>query len=332
MRDWKRLSFILLRLFLGAVFVYASYDKILRPSGFAEIIFNYQVLPEILINLASLILPWIELLLGFLLIFGYWLPGAVLLCNCLLLVFVATLIFNFTRGLDIDCGCFSLSSGTSSGGHMLWYLLRDSLFLLMGISIFASIFFGRGKQDAWVYSRMKRSLTARRERSAADQTWRMAFRQATSIVLVGITLGLISSQVRPNSLPWFGEWSPEARLTLKLGKKMLISFEEARDAFVSRAAVFLDARPADEYRKGHIQGARNLHIGEFDEKVGEVLIDLPENALIVTYCDGERCTLSAELAQKLKQIGFENVRVLFNGWTVWKQHHLPTQVEDARAS
>ena len=75
-----------------------------------------------------------------------------------------------------------------------------------------------------------------------------------------------------------------------------------------------------------------LPIGAFDEKAGEVLIDLPEDTLIITYCDGDKCTLSAELAQKLKQIGFENVRVLFNGWTVWRDHHLPTQVEKAQAS
>jgi uncharacterized membrane protein YphA (DoxX/SURF4 family) len=145
-RNWKRASFILLRLFLGAIFVYASVDKILRPSAFAEIIYNYQVLPEALINLASVILPWLELLLGLLLIFGFWLPGAVLIANSLFLVFFATLIFNSARGLDIDCGCFSVSTADSPGGHMLWYLLRDSFFLLLGLCLFFSIFFRRRKR------------------------------------------------------------------------------------------------------------------------------------------------------------------------------------------
>jgi uncharacterized membrane protein YphA (DoxX/SURF4 family) len=119
-RNWGRASFILLRLFLGVVFVYASFDKILRPAAFAEIIYNYQILPDPLINIASIFLPWLELLLGLLLIFGFWLPGAVLIANALFLVFFATLIFNSARGLDIDCGCFSVSrlpqvdmSGTS---------------------------------------------------------------------------------------------------------------------------------------------------------------------------------------------------------------------------
>ena len=49
-RNWTRLSLVLLRLLLGVIFVYASFDKILRPAAFAEIIYNYQILPDPLIN------------------------------------------------------------------------------------------------------------------------------------------------------------------------------------------------------------------------------------------------------------------------------------------
>ena len=105
-----------------------------------------------------------------------------------------------------------------------------------------------------------------------------------------------------------------------------------KEKFFARNALFIDARPEALYREGHIQGSRSLPFEAFDQLADEVLIDLPGDTLIITYCDGEKCTLSAELAQKLKQIGFENVRVLFNGWTVWKAHYLPTQVEEAQAS
>jgi rhodanese-related sulfurtransferase/uncharacterized membrane protein YphA (DoxX/SURF4 family) len=307
-RNWRRSSFVLLRLFLGVIFVYASFDKIFRPAAFAEIIYNYQILPEPLINLASIFLPWLELLLGLLLILGFWLPGAVLVCNSLFLVFFATLVFNSARGLDIDCGCFSVSTEASSGGHMLWYVLRDGFFMLAGLYLFYLAFL-----------------------SKPSQTSRVALRETFGIMLIAITLGLVVNQLRSDRLPLIANWSPETRLTLKLGEKILIPFNEARDKFFSGAAVFIDARPVEEYRKGHIQGARNLHIGAFDEKAGEVLIDLPEDTLIITYCDGEKCTLSAELALKLRELGYENVRVLFNGWIVWKNLHLPTQAEEAQA-
>ena len=41
--------------------------------------------------------------------------------------------------------------------------------------------------------------------------------------------------------------------------------------------------------------------------------------MIIAYCDGEHCDLSHELALFLKEMGFENARVLVNGWTVWQQ-------------
>ena len=62
----------------------------------------------------------------------------------------------------------------------------------------------------------------------------------------------------------------------------------------------------------------------------KVLMDLPDDVLIVTYCDGEDCVLSAELALRLKEIGYENVRVLYNGWSVWESHQLPSEAGEPR--
>lgn len=120
---WVRLS-------LGAVFAVASVDKILHPAAFAQAVYNYQVLPDAFINLTAIILPWLELLLGLLLIGGRWLPGAAILTNLLLLVFFGALVFNVSRGLDVHCGCFSTSSEGSPA--TAWYLIRDAIFLALG--------------------------------------------------------------------------------------------------------------------------------------------------------------------------------------------------------
>jgi rhodanese-related sulfurtransferase len=140
-------------------------------------------------------------------------------------------------------------------------------------------------------------------------------------------LGLLVNQVRSDSIPLRGGWSPEARITLKFGKNILIPFEEAKDKFLTGSAVFLDAREPELYQKGHIQGARNLPLGEFDQLAEKLFMEFPEDTLFVTYCDGEDCFLSGELAVKLKGIGFENVRLLHDGWNVWRKHQLPTQGE-----
>ena len=64
------------RLILGIVFIYASIDKIIDPVSFSDTIDNYHISPYSLNNLAALIIPWIELLIGICLIFGIYIEGA----------------------------------------------------------------------------------------------------------------------------------------------------------------------------------------------------------------------------------------------------------------
>jgi rhodanese-related sulfurtransferase len=61
----------------------------------------------------------------------------------------------------------------------------------------------------------------------------------------------------------------------------------------------------------------------FDRHFDQATADLSLDSLIITYCDGEHCTLSIKLAKNLKEMGYENVRILVNGWTLWKEQNLP---------
>ena len=94
--------------------------------------------------------------------------------------------------------------------------------------------------------------------------------------------------------------------------------------------MFLDARPEEFYKKGHIQGALSLPWQMVDEKCMEIMDKIPPDCTIITYCDGPACDLSHLLAEFMKDMGFENVRVLVNGWTLWKQHKLPIDGADHR--
>ena len=135
---------------------------------------------------------------------------------------------------------------------------------------------------------------------------------------------------RTDRLPWVGDFSPAARLTTFTGERMDIALEEAEALFFTHAAVFIDARPADDYAQGHIRGSRNLPWHAVDLSFMAVTADLDLTTPIVTYCDGETCELSHDLALFLRDAGFTNTRVLVNGWTVWQQAGLP--VESGRPS
>jgi uncharacterized membrane protein YphA (DoxX/SURF4 family) len=122
------------RLTLAIIFFYAGVEKILHPQEFAVAIYNYQLLPDYVINLSAIFLPWLEVFIAASLISGINTRGAALLSALLLLIFAIALTINLVRGLDISCGCF----GAASGNINWLYLARDiSLFCL---SVFVLIY------------------------------------------------------------------------------------------------------------------------------------------------------------------------------------------------
>lgn len=119
-----------MRLVLGLVFLYASYEKILYPLDFAQTIYNYRILPSWAVNPVALVLPWLEAVLGVCLMAGLWLPGALTTTTGLLFIFLVSLLLNILRGVDVDCGCFGGGEG-SGFSSMKISALRDAVLLVL---------------------------------------------------------------------------------------------------------------------------------------------------------------------------------------------------------
>ena len=117
------------RIILGIVFIVASLDKIVDPLAFAEIIKNYQILPEIMIGPVAFFLPWLEFVCGAMLVCGVFIDAAVAILVAMLLVFIAALSANLYRGIDVACGCFSTDA--SSASDMQMTIIRDVVLLVI---------------------------------------------------------------------------------------------------------------------------------------------------------------------------------------------------------
>jgi len=89
---------IRVQLALGAIFIIAALPKIADPPSFAHMIYNYRILPAGLINISSLVMPWVELLCGIALVLGVWRRPALAIVTILLVLFVAAISFNLARG------------------------------------------------------------------------------------------------------------------------------------------------------------------------------------------------------------------------------------------
>jgi len=124
---------------LGAVFVAAAIPKIADPPAFAHMIYNYRLMPGGLVNALALVMPWIELVVGILLVAGVWRREAALVAAALLLVFLGAIGWNLARGHAVDCGCFDVRSAGKTPEQLLtemkWVLLRDVGLLLMAAQV-----------------------------------------------------------------------------------------------------------------------------------------------------------------------------------------------------
>ena len=132
----NRKILMMMRLAVAAAFIAASCEKILYPNTFANIIHDYQILPVWAVRPVALWLPWTELVAGVALLAGIWTRAVGLLVSFLTFVFIAALIQAMARGLDFQCGCYSITAASDSRTwSSLWQesvLLAACLYLWIG--------------------------------------------------------------------------------------------------------------------------------------------------------------------------------------------------------
>jgi uncharacterized membrane protein YphA (DoxX/SURF4 family) len=124
---------LLCRLFVGFIFLYASYDKIINPQDFAPFVAQYEVAPLWTVNWGSAIFAWTEFIVSILLIIGWQIRPASFLASLMLIFFTGLMIYAGITGAGFDCGCFPGDAGHPAGYDAA---LRDVLFLIPAVLLF----------------------------------------------------------------------------------------------------------------------------------------------------------------------------------------------------
>lgn len=84
-------------------------------------------------------------------------------------------------------------------------------------------------------------------------------------------------------------------------------------------AVFVDVRDDAEFRKGHVQDAKNIPVRNLDSRIQELVKHKDKD--IVVYCDsGMR---SSKAIRTLKKNGFDKTYNLAGGLVAWQKASLP---------
>ncbi len=113
------------RLLLAGIFIYSGYVKSQETLQFAAAIEGYKLAPEAIVYPLARSLPWLEIALGLFLLSGWKIRCSAIATAGLLLFFIVVLSITYARGIDANCGCFSLDDRIS-----LKTIARDSLILI----------------------------------------------------------------------------------------------------------------------------------------------------------------------------------------------------------
>ena len=157
-----------------------------------------------------------------------------------------------------------------------------------------------------------------------QRSYRQAVFEAVGIVVASVLLGFTYTAFSGKGL--FGPSHDDIGQVTVPGEDFstFITYEEALDYFDKGKGLFIDARHEYDYNLGHIPGAQNLPLKEFENR-HDILSSIAKDKLLITYCDGAECNSSVELASKLYAEGFSNVKIFFGGWNEWTAHQRQTE-------
>lgn len=99
-----------LRWLVGLVLIWASLSKLVSLQEFYDTLLAYRLpAPAWLMKIMELVLPWFELLCGFMLLVRIWTEAALVCAIVLFAIFAVATGQAWFRGLEISCGCLDLS-------------------------------------------------------------------------------------------------------------------------------------------------------------------------------------------------------------------------------
>ena len=110
---------------VGAILLYAGLRHEENPFGFFQTITAYRIVPIWLATLTAGFFPFLEVVIGFCLIFRILSNGTVPLAAVLTAAFFVVTMSAKVRNLNIDCGCFGGSESPISWFHVIGNLIAS---------------------------------------------------------------------------------------------------------------------------------------------------------------------------------------------------------------
>ena len=122
------------RLVTGGVWIVAGALKLPDPAASVRAVRAYDLLPEAIVPTVGHLLPVLEVVIGVCLVLGLLTRAAAVISALLFLAFIVGIASAWSRGLQIECGCFG-GGGFSADAtdDYPWEIARDVGLLVLSL-------------------------------------------------------------------------------------------------------------------------------------------------------------------------------------------------------
>ena len=110
---------------------------------------------------------------------------------------------------------------------------------------------------------------------------------------------------------------------LHLEDKRTVSLEDAKKLFDAKEVVFLDARPASIYKRGHIPGAISVPYNSMEKE--KLMADIPKDQNLIVYCYSAKCSQASILDIRIRKLGYEKIAIFEGGIVEWTKAKYPLE-------
>ncbi len=110
-----------------------------------------------------------------------------------------------------------------------------------------------------------------------------------------------------------------------------ISHKRTRE-LLGTDTVFIDARLAGDFERGHLDGAISVPVDANDTLRRNRTAAIPKSSRIVLYCQSAGCKFAERVGVKLLDEGFTNLAIFKGGWMEWTEKYGRPDPNEGRTS
>jgi len=134
-------------------------------------------------------------------------------------------------------------------------------------------------------------------------------RQSAALLALALLPALVQAFYLRDKIPWQS----------RVAESDLVEVATARGW--GDNALWIDARPSNDFERDHIPGAISLNEDRWSEGLAEFLAtQWSPDKKIVVYCSAADCNLAIDVARRLREEAKlpNEIRILKGGWEAWQ--------------